>query len=181
VGPTGAAGPVGATGAQGPAGSNGANGKNGANGTNGAPGAAGPGAIVHQAFSAATTPLSPNCTFYARDNVTFTVSGPGTVVLTGSITMAVFHTSGFSANYVVSFWNTTSPCVPLSNHFVIGDVLTSTPTGGYDVVLGLAQSYTLPAAGTYTFAVIGTALYSTGSTDQVDFYYGSVVGVFYPS
>ncbi|HEV2520612.1 MAG TPA: hypothetical protein VGX00_08395 [Thermoplasmata archaeon] len=181
AGATGAAGPAGATGPQGSAGSNGANGVNGVNGTNGAPGAAGPGAVVAQVTSLGTTDLTPNCTYYKGANVSINAPGPGEMVVTATITVAMFHTTGYGINFFASLWNTTGRCAPSGPSFVQGGLVGALPTGPYYQNLGLVQAFSVKAAGTYTVAVIGTATYTAGSTDTAAFFWGGVTAVFYPA
>jgi hypothetical protein len=112
--------------------------------------------------------------------MSFTVTRPGTVVVTASLELNLGHTTGQSTIYTVSLANASAGCSPVSNHFVTGLVSTAQPTGNYYPDMSLVQSFPVGAAGTYTFSIIGTASMSSSSDASV-FWYGSVVGVYYPS
>ncbi|MGP8073425.1 MAG: hypothetical protein ACLQD9_00575 [Thermoplasmata archaeon] len=159
----------------GPAGAAGAKGTNGTNGTRGP---AGPGAVVGQSFNDGTTVLTGACGYYNGSNLSFTVSGPGTFVLAASVEILMQHTLTDFVFFSASLSNASSTCNPDLNNFVDYDLSDSLPTANYYAELSLDQSFPVGAAGAYTFDVIGVA---SGGTDTADFYFGSVVGVFYPA
>jgi hypothetical protein len=168
-------GPAGATGATGPRGQAGTN---GINGTNGSRGPAGPGALVEQSFNGNTTTMTGSCGYYNGSNLTFIVSGPGTFVLTASVEILMQHTATDFVFFTASLSNASSTCNPDLNNFLTYDLSDALPTGNYYAELSLDQSFHTGGAGTYTFAIIGLA---SGGTDATEFYFASVVGVFYPA
>jgi len=150
----------------------------GANGTNGSRGPAGPGAVVGQSFNDGTTVLTGTCGYYNGSNLSVTVSGPGTFVLTASVEILLQHTLTDFAFLSASLSNASSTCNPDLNNFVTYALGGSLPTGNYYAELSLDQSFQVGAAGAYTFDIIGV---ESGGTDVAEFYFGSVVGVFYPA
>jgi len=158
-GPAGAAGPVGNTGAR---------------------GAPGPGAVVNQTYDAGSTELGTTCTAYLGSDVNFTVSGPGVLVVTASVGLTLYHRATNYTIYAVTLGNGSATCNAFSNNSVAGEAFGTQPTGYYEVFLGLAQSFPVRAAGTYTVDVVGYAAMSN-SSDVTYLTYASVEGVFYPS
>jgi hypothetical protein len=163
------------SGANGAAGSRGAP---GVNGTNGARGPAGPGAIVKQVFNDGTTVMTGTCGFYNGSNLSFTVAGPGTFVVTASLVLYIHHSLANYTFYTMSLANASAACNPSANNYVEGEWSDALPNGTYYPDFDLVQSFQVGAAGTYTFGIIGTM---GGGTDPTEFYYASTVGVFYPS
>jgi hypothetical protein len=150
----------------------------GPTGAAGARGAPGPGATTLQGFNVGTTALSGVCGYYSGSNLTFVVSEPGTFVITASVEIYIHHSSGNYTFYTVSLANTSAACNPEANNFVEEDWSDAFPTGNYYPTHGLAQNFQVGAAGTYTFGIVGTM---GGGTDPTEFYYATVVAVFYPS
>jgi hypothetical protein len=176
-------GAAGANGTPGSAGANGANGANGAPGIQGPPGPQGmpgPGAVVNQSFDTGTTVLSSTCGSYLGSTVNFTVSGPGMLVMSATVVLAIVHNAGQSTVYTVSLWNTSAVCSPSANNYVDGAEGLAQATDSYYPDVSLFQSFPIGAAGNYSIAIIGTDITSAGS--EIDeFYYATVVGVFYPA
>jgi hypothetical protein len=135
--------------------------------------------VVEEVYDQATTAITSFCTVYAHSNLTFTVSGPGTFVLTASVVLYLFHTAGYATGYDVYIGNASSGCAA-GSFFVEGTLQSSQPTGNYEPDLCLTESFSVGAAGTYTFEITGSAV-MTQTTDSTDFWYASEVGVFYPS
>jgi hypothetical protein len=152
----------------------------GAAGSTGAQGAPGPGAVVNQAYDAQSTELSTTCTPYLGSAVNFTLSGPGVLAVTASVGLTLYHTATNYTIYAVTLGNGSATCNAFSNNSVTGEAVGTQPTGYYDVFLGLAQSFPVRAAGTYTVDVVGYAAMSN-SSDVTYLTYASVQGAFYPS
>jgi hypothetical protein len=179
-GHVGPAGPMGVKGDTGGHGTNGTDGKNGSNGTNGSRGPSGPGAQVVQTFDISTTFLNTTCVAYAYSNLTVTVTGAGTFVVTAAVVLDLYHSSGGSTSYLVSLANASAVCNPVDNSYSEGAINGALPTSYYSEDVSLVQSFSIGAAGTYNVDIIGTAdMTAFGDTTAV--YYASEVGVFYPA
>jgi hypothetical protein len=168
AGPAGARGPAGGAGDQGPPGSP------------GAPGSPGPGAIVNQTYDTGSTELNTTCAAYVGTDINFTVGDSGVLVVTASVEVALFHRATNYTIYAVSFGDGSATCNAFDNNSVAGEASGTQPTGFYNVFLGLAQSFPITAAGTYTVDVVGYAAMSN-SSDTTYFTYASLEGVFYPA
>jgi hypothetical protein len=176
-GPGGTRGPPGQNGTNGRDGSNGANGRNGTNGSRGPPG---PGAIANQTYDVGSTALNTTCVPYAGSDVNFTVSGPGILVVTAAVGITLYHTYTNYTLWAASFGNGSRNCNAFLNNSVSGEAIGTAASGYYWDYFGLAQSFPLRAAGTYTIDVVGYA-YMNRDLDVTYFTYASVTGVFYPS
>lgn len=167
----------------GPAGSTGATGPTGPTGSTGAPGPEGPpgpGAVVESTYTTSGSGvLSDTCSNYADSAVSLTVSSAGTVVVSASVGLYVYHTSSEEDEVYSSLWNQATTCDVLDNNYVLIVAETTQATGAYVWDLNLVQSFTVTTGGTYTFSVIAEA--AVYSSDSANFYSASVVGVFYPS
>jgi hypothetical protein len=125
--------------------------------------------------------MTSTCGIYTGSAVVFTVSDPGTIVVTTSLVVALTHTNGQVTKYWVSVWNqTTTTCNPESNNYVYGLVASQNPTGSYLSNVNLVQTFSVGGPGTYTISVIGTAT-MTSTSDLTEMECVSVAGVFYPS
>jgi hypothetical protein len=119
---------------------------------------------------------SIGCGTYTEAQMNFTVARAGTIVITASIYVVVFHSSGNNTNVYVNLWRTTSDCTTNSESM---GVESQQVTAGYTFQLPLLQSFVVPAAGTYSFYVNGGASYT--SSESALFEGATVVGVFYPA
>jgi len=162
----------------GPAGPTGPTGNTGTTGLQGPPG---PGATVEQNFNAGTTTIAGVCTYYEGSNLSFNVTTPGTFVLSASVTLYLYHTSGYSPYEKISLTNASgSSCSQTGDLYAVPSLASGEPTGYYLPTVSVVQSFVVGSAGTYTFGLAGIAA-GGGSGDFCDFYYAGVVGVFYPS
>jgi hypothetical protein len=152
-------------------------GATGATGRQGVQGAPGPGAVVKQSFNDGTTTLA-GCGYYPGSNITFMVGSPGTFAVTASVSLLIHHTLGNFTFYTLSLANASVPCSVSINNFVEGSLSGNLPSGNYWPDYSLVQDFQVGAAGTYTFGIIGS---QTGGTDATEFYFASMVGMFYPS
>jgi len=149
----------------------------GAQGPQGFPGTPGGGTILASRGALSGWPLSQPCAYYQGAEVTMTVPGPGTVVVTAMVTIRIDHTSGNTDGIdlyldVIADW-----CA--------GDgwgggafVDPSEPTAFYYEHVPLLEPFTV-TAGTYTFYINGTGFAAGGIGDS--FWLASVVAVFYPA
>jgi Collagen triple helix repeat (20 copies) len=180
-GATGATGAPGSTGATGPTGSQGpagATGPSGPAGATGPTGPAGPGAVVVQA-STSSTVRSNNvtCGNYTGAQVTFTVSQPGTVVVTSTVVLSLQHSSVTHDAYGrIVLGQSTTDC---SGAFAAAYVQASSAVGLYVDTISLVRSFAISTGGTYSYYVNGIDVSS--GTDYVEFDSATVVGVYYPS
>ena len=155
-------------------------GPRGPTGNTGGQGAPGPGAVVNQTYDTGSTELSTTCTSYVGSDVNFTVSDPGVLVVTAAVAVTLYHRATNYTIYAVSFGDGSATCNAFNNNSVTGEASGAQPTGFYEVFLGLAQSFPIGAAGTYTVNVVGYAAMSN-SSDTTYLSYASVEGVFYAS
>lgn len=160
TGAAGATGPTGATGAPGPR------------------GPPGPGAVTGSRNVNGYLPMSDGvCTNFTGSSFSIAASGPGVVVLTGSVVLQIAHTSGYLTEYYLGIENASAPC---GVDFPMYGMIESEPSGYYFPDTSLAVAYAVGAAGTYTYQIEGTAD-NTSSSDITDFIWASEIGTFYPS
>jgi hypothetical protein len=190
TGPTGAAGPSGNPGIPGAKGdpgtpgingTNGVNGTNGANGTNGSAGAPGPGATVNQSYGVSDTRLfSEECGYANHSTLGFTVDGPGTLIVTASVVLQLYHLVGTYTSYELGIAATPSACSEFPGGAVSGGIGPTEPNGTYSPDVSLVQGFTISAAGGYTVEIVGEVDMNSVS-DTSEFLSISEVGVFYPA
>jgi len=147
----------------------------------GSRGAPGPGALVEKNFNGGTTLIGVHpCTYYLGSNLSLAVTGPGIFVVTAEVQIANDHTNGVTDAGYISLANTSAACNPLAAGNNYADVLfpSGLSSDAYVQSYTLIQTFQVGAAGTYTFGIIGE---QTTGTDTVDFYYASVVALFYPA
>ncbi|MCI4320298.1 MAG: collagen-like protein [Thermoplasmata archaeon] len=178
-GPAGGQGPSGSQGAPGPHGANGSQGLPGSSGPQGLPGPAGPGAIIVTGSPPYGEFTTPSCARYTGATVNFTVSRPGTIVVTAIVGVEDVKTANGTYNYsgtVLTLSNSTSDCSTLVQVAVENGPI---PNGDYYTTVTLVRSWDVTAAGTYSFGVNG---YNENPTSGYTAFSGaSVVGVYYPS
>jgi hypothetical protein len=174
-------GPQGATGAQGDAGPAGAAGTNGLDGTDGATGAQGPpgnGTIMAYSSSILVNNLQTTCTHHTNGNVTITVPGPGTIVVTSTVKISLDHTAGTDdVPRVFIGTNATDCTIDAWRAFLTISETQATDT--YWVNIFVQKPFTIPAAGTYTYYVNGN-MWSGQSGGDIYLASGTIA-VFYPA
>jgi len=177
AGPQGPPGQNGTDGAQGPAGPVGPQGPPGADGPQGPAGPAGPGTLMGSSVVSTTQAITGTCSQYSGAEVTLTVPGPGTVVVTANPIIVLPHNAG-TRNAVRVFLDTTSAVCTSDGYYAWTEVRGGLP-GPEDYVAQLTpqKPFAIASAGTYAFYLNGI-LYDTG---PASFYRGSIVAVFYPS
>ncbi len=176
TGPTGGTGANGAQGTRGPEGPAGANGTNGTNGTNGAPG---PGALVNGTTDSSAALVNGSCEAYAGSEVNFTVSGPGTLVITAAVELSVVLDTGEYSNFEVSVANTTTGCNIYAYSWVAGAVPAASSSESAYADLTVVQTFFASSAGQLTTEVIDAGYTTSPGYAEID--HVTVVGVFYPS
>jgi len=173
TGPTGA---QGASGTPGSAGTPGAPGARGAPGTNGTPG---PGAVTNQSSISGVGQQVTNsaCTVFEGAQVNLTVARAGIAVVTSAILIIQIHNSNTTyAQALVNLNNNTTDCL---SHALYVLANTGAPIGSSQTSVTLVRSFTIRAAGTYTFYVNGEDISSGTNTSY--FASATTVVVFYPS
>jgi hypothetical protein len=136
--------------------------------------------VVNETFTSNFTTMGSSCLAANNSTINFTVAGAGVVVVTASVEVAISHSTLNTSSYTLSLHEVGSSCVPALNNEVYGYVGPTYPTGPYYQTSSLAQSFPVTTAGTYGIDVIGIA-YNSGGSDFSEFFYASVVGVYYPS
>jgi len=178
IGAIGPQGPPGANGSPGPQGTPGATGNQGPVGANGSRGAPGPGAVINETTVTVGQLISNvTCANFTGARVGFTASGAGTVVVSASVEVAIYHVSAANSAFARLFLgNTTSDCAGIA---AVAYVAPAMPLTGYFVSVPLVESFAITAAGTYSFYVNG--IVQTVGADLAYFVSATVVGEFYPS
>jgi hypothetical protein len=156
VGPTGATGATGATGPAGPAGSG----------------------IVSTDTSGSTTYLTTTCLNYANAAVTITVPGPGTVVVQANAYMIADHTTGTRNYMILGIGTTMTDCGSVYDESR-WDIPAAWPTAsGISQTVPVARSFTIAAAGTYTYYLNGYM--SSGYVASTDrFWFANLIATFH--
>ncbi len=155
-GPTGPAGATGATGPGGP------------------PGPRGNGTLQAYLWDNTTTPISNlTCTHAQGANLTLSVPGAGTVIMSASVTVAVNHKSGTVDTVYLYAGTPSAYCSIQRASFNV----TTSGTGVYVSTVSLIANYAIAGAGTYTFSLAANT--SPGTT--ASFLSASMSAVYYPS
>jgi hypothetical protein len=113
--------------------------------------------------------------------VTFTVFGPGTIVVSTSVELSFAHSNGVQDFSVVNVANTTSDCA--SGEPVYAIVPAAEPTDTYWVTVSQMQTYSIPTAGTYSFFVNCYGYDGQGIATSEPVSYGPtiILGEYYPA
>lgn len=154
-------------------------GPTGATGSQGSRGPAGPGAVVNETNDVGELSMS-SCGSDPGSNITFTVTDPGTIVVTASASLSLQVTADSNVQATVFLWNHAASCSPNSN--VVGFFPTSCSAGTcvYDPELSVLESFPVTSEGTYTISVAGS-LNLVSSENYCYFEDATVIGVYYPS
>ena len=123
-------------------------------------------------------PLGATCSTFVGGSVQILVPGPGTVVLSATVRVAISHTTGVDDTAIVVVSNTTTDC-PLDAFAAVAYIPASEPTDGYLEAMPLLRPFTIPVGGSYRFYVNG--LISSGVSLGDSFVAASLVATFYPS
>lgn len=182
-GPTGATGPKGDTGQQGqtgPTGTQGQQGNNGAQGPQGIQGPQGPpgpGTLMNSS-SRFTTMTFTTCGNYTGSELSITVPGPGTIVVTGYVMFRIIHTTGSGVDTAQAVINNTANNCPNNAWTSFENVLAAEPSGSIIKNTFVQLPSYVPAAGTYTFYLNAARWSGTGS---VTIERATMIAVFYPT
>ena len=205
-GPQGPAGPQGPMGPQGPAGQNGRNGTDcwdlngngvgdlatedlnsdgvvdvldcaGAQGPAGPQGPQGNGTIMASDTNQGGFLIGSSCTHYTGSAVTITVAGPGTIVVTATVTIQIEHTVSVRDSVELFLGTSNSDCNP-DPFYAAWRVDTNIPTSTHWFPTPLQETFTISTAGTYTFYLNG--IMNEGASAGDIFSHSSMVAVFYP-
>jgi hypothetical protein len=200
TGLTGAAGATGATGAQGSQGPTGATGQAGIScwdlNQNGVPdpltedrngdtlvnvddcdGTAVGGPIMEWVFSSTGTTIGSTCTNYAGMQVTITVPGSGTIVVSAWASEVISHTTGTRDNHWFKVSQDPTDCLD-DDYIGLITIDADLPSDSQWPAV-YTQRVTSVIVGTYTFYMNGIMVGGQDSGDT--FRYGNMVAVFYPA
>jgi hypothetical protein len=190
---TGPAGPRGADGATGQQGQKGDKGERGEPGPlTGAAGGALAGnypnptlatkPVTATGYSSNSTPIGTTCTHYAEGEVTITVPSAGTVNVQANIVLLMEHTNGQQDYAEVHLSDSAGSCdsrTGEAGRVVIPSSLpTFTSPQNQQTMVPALRSFSVPAAGTYTYYLNGV---KTNTNDPAEFYYAALTATFIPS
>jgi len=182
-GPTGAAGPKGDTGQQGPLGPTGLqglqgnNGATGSQGPQGPQGPPGPGTLMNSS-SRFTTMTFTTCGNYTGSELSITVPGPGTIVVSAYVMFRIVHTTGSPTDVAQAVINVTANNCPNNAYTSFENVLAAEPSGSFIKNTFVQLPTHVTASGTYTFYL--NAAQWTGS-GAVTIERATMIAVFYPT
>jgi hypothetical protein len=155
-------------------------------GPTGPVGAPGTRAVVNQTSDGQESTILSTCGSYPGSNVSFAAKGPGTIVVTATVSLYLQINLSNAADVYISLWNPSTSCSPTLNSYVyVGAPCRIANYPSQDLCqywpdISLVQTFPVPSAGDYTISVIGTAR-SAYSGNGCYFEGASVAGVFYPS
>jgi len=141
--------------------------------------AASPGIVIaHATLGSGAVPIPRlgHCENISGLILKINVSGPGTVVVTASILVTLYHSSAYYAAAGIYVSNASTSCPGAE---VLAYIDNGVASGTYFDDVSAVGSFTVSAAGTASYYVTGYD-YSTG-TDYTQGGYMVMVGVFYPS
>ena len=126
-----------------------------------------------------TQTIGSTCTHYTGAEVSITVPGPGTIVVSANVKILLDHTWGTESVAHIVVHNTTNTC---NENPYVG--IAAIPSGGstsaqYYFTIPILITFSVSAAGTYTYNVNGRILVQQNAGDV--FLYSTMVAVFYPS
>jgi len=185
-GPTGVAGPKGDTGqqgltgpsgAQGPQGNTGPQGPQGTQGPQGPQGPPGNGTIMASS-SLFNTMTFTTCGNYTGSEVSITVPGPGTVVVTAYVMIRISHTTGAATDVAQVVINATADNCPNNPYTSFQNVLSGEPSGSFIRNTFVQLPSYVAAAGTYTFYLNAARWSGTGA---LTIERATMIAVFYPT
>lgn len=162
----------------GPAGPAGTDGSTGPQGPQGPVGPAGPGTALAVNSTTDKVAIGSTCTNYAGAEVTVAVPRAGRVAVSANVMLVIGHTIGVRDNAWTMVSNDTETCTidPSMGLFVVPADL---PSDDYWGTVPIANNFTVPAAGSYTFYVNGKMDLGQNAGDL--FYFAYLAAVFYPS
>lgn len=122
--------------------------------------------------------IGATCTHYPGAEVSISVPGAGTVIVSATVGVGVNHTFGISDTAVIVVGSSTSECT-VNNYTAFVSVPYSLPTDPYHfITVPLLRSFSVDASSTMTFYVNGLMSLGASSGDRFDS--ASLVAVFYP-
>ncbi|HUO72698.1 MAG TPA: collagen-like protein [Solirubrobacteraceae bacterium] len=162
---------------QGPKGDPGPKGDKGDKGVTGASGPSGPGATFKGAWKTTNQTIGSGCTTYL--NVSIYASTPGTVMVTGQISINLDHTQGTVDLMVADLGTWIVDCGNASTQYerLINPSLPTDPA--YEETATMAHYYTIKKAGLYTYYM--NAAVTDGQDPGDQFKWGTMTAVFFPN
>ena len=146
-------------------------------GVPGPPGPRGNGTIMANGGIERLTQVTSTCARSVGSEVSITVPGPGTIVATAKVWVALEHSGGATDQIVVTV-NATTNC---TRDLWAGDALASfsLPADYYYYNVPVVRPFGVAAAGTYTYGVNGVMLQGASAGDGI--HKSILVLVYYPS
>ena len=122
--------------------------------------------------------INATCTHYGDANVSITVPGPGTIIVTATIQVTLAHAAG-TEDLVWMFIGRTATDCALGTRLLIANVEETEGSGNYIETVPGIRPVDVTGAGTYTFYVNGFMVNGQSSGDE--FTRAEIVAVYYPS
>ncbi len=121
--------------------------------------------------------INATCTHFANSQVSITVPGPGTIIVSATIQVTLSHAAGIE-DLVWLFIDTAPADCPLGIRLIIADVEGAEGDGNYAVTIPGIRPLDVTAPGTYSFYVNG--FMQNGQSQGDEFTRAELVAVFYP-
>lgn len=139
-----------------------------------------PGPIPSMAKNSIGGPVTigPTCTHYPGAEVSITVTGAGTVVVSATVGVGINHTAGISDEARIVVSTSTTDCA-INDYTAFVSVPFSLPTDPFHyTTVPILHSFSVSGSGTVTFYVNGVMALGADSGDRFDS--ASLVAVHYP-
>ena len=167
------------TGPRGPEGPMGLQGPPGLQGPQGQQGPPGPGSLMAYDELDSQVAIGSICTHYVGAEVTISVPGPGTIVVSAVVQVQVDHTSSSADDIVFLVVSAMTTDCALAPSTAVVNVIAGEPIGAYAKTVPIMRGFAVNAAGTYTYNVNGVMWMGASASDA--FLRAVTVAVFYPS
>lgn len=143
-----------------------------------APGPAPSGSIMAQHSVGGPVTIGPTCTHYPGAEVSISVPGAGTIVVSATVGVGINHTFSISDESRIVVATSTTECT-IGDYTAFVSVPPSLPTDPYHyTTVPLLRPFSVGGSGTVTFYVNGVMALGADSGDRFDS--ASLVAVFYP-
>jgi len=128
--------------------------------------------------SRSSTMTFTTCGNYTGSELSITVPGPGTIVVTAYVMFRIIHTTGASTDTAQVVINNTADNCPNNAYTSFENVLTAEPSGSFIKNTFVQLPSYVAAAGTYAFYLNAARWGGTGS---VTIERATMIAVFYPT